>query len=99
MTKVIKVNELQLATYEALRSEAETVITNAKTGSTAFIVREDVLLTMKQNVVNALIRAGALETFRTKHVRIVDDVEVTLLVRKPNIRTLRKQEADAQVAA
>jgi hypothetical protein len=89
---VVRVNEIQLATYKALARNAENGV-----------VKSEVVALYKGNVINALINAGAVKTHFNVHLKLLD-VQVELLVRKPNVRTLRKlglveQEEEELVAA
>jgi hypothetical protein len=84
---VVRVNEIQLATYLELAA-----------ASTDNIVPADVVAGYKGNVVNALVRSGAIKMHRNTQVKMLD-VTVELLVRRPNARTLRKLEQAEQVAA
>jgi hypothetical protein len=85
--KIVRVNEIQLATYLELAA-----------ASTDNIVSADVVAGYKGNVINALVNAGAIKMHRNTQVKMLD-VQVELLVRRPNIRTLRKLEQAEQVAA
>jgi hypothetical protein len=71
MSKAIEtvlLNEIQMATFKVLRKKA-----------VDGVIHSDFAATFKQNVINALVRHGAIKPTHGKHYRFTD----VLIARKP----------------
>ena len=84
--QTIVLNELQIGTLDALRTMSQPAIDG--------FVHADVAANFKGNVINALIRHGALRTFRGRHFKIVN----AIVLLRPEVKH-RTPKDQVQLAA